>query len=90
MRIPHDTVNESKRKPHNISNDSESIQVNNSIDTGTLNKPTSKKAKIERAVVVKTDKHVINWAPLTPTFLPKNPETIEPSKGNIIMAKYII
>jgi hypothetical protein len=30
------------------------------METGALFIPTSKKAKIERAVVVKTDKHVIN------------------------------
>ncbi len=47
--------------------------------------PTSKKASIASVVVVITEQHVINCAPLTPTFLPKNPETIEPNKGNIIM-----
>jgi hypothetical protein len=85
-----DTVKESKLKLHKTFNDSESIHLKSWTDTGILFIPTSKKAKTERAVVVKTDKHVINWAPLTPTFLPKKPETIEPNKGNIIMAKYII
>jgi len=71
-----DTVKESKLKLHKTFKDSESIHLNSWMETGALFIPTSKKAKIERAVVVKTDKHVINWAPLTPTFLPKNPETI--------------
>jgi len=55
-----------------------------------LFKPTSKKASVARIVVVITDVHVIICDPLTPTFLPKNPEIIEPSKGSITMIKYII
>jgi hypothetical protein len=55
-----------------------------------LFKPTSIKAMIARNVVAITHEHVINCAPLTPTFLPKNPETIDPNKGKIIMTKYII
>jgi hypothetical protein len=85
-----ETVKESKLKLQRTFSDSESIHLKSWTDTGILFIPTSKKAKTERAVVVKTAVHVINWAPLTPTFLPKNPETIEPNKGNIIMAKYII
>ena len=84
-----DTVNESKLKLHKTFNDSESIHLKSWTETGILFIPTSKKAKIAKKVVVITDKHVIIWAPLTPTFLPKNPETIEPNKGSIIMAKYI-
>lgn len=61
--------------------DSESIHLNNCIDTGILFKPTSKKANIARIVVVITQLHVINWAPLTPTFLPKKPDIIDPNKG---------
>jgi hypothetical protein len=60
------------------------------METGMLFKPTSKKATIANKVVTITQLHVINWAPLTPTFLPKNPETIDPNNGKIIMAKYII
>jgi hypothetical protein len=71
-------------------NDSESIHLNKCIDTGMLFKPTSKKASIANNVVTITDKHVINCAPLIPTFLPKKPDTIDPNKGNIIKAKYII
>jgi hypothetical protein len=55
-----------------------------------LFKPTSKKASIAQIVVIITDEEVINCAPLTPTFLPKKPETIDPNKGNIIKARYII
>jgi len=55
-----------------------------------LFKPTSKKASIAQMVVTITDEEVINCAPLTPTFLPKKPETIDPNKGNIIKARYII
>jgi hypothetical protein len=55
-----------------------------------LFKPTSKKATIANKVVTITLVHVINCAPLTPTFLPKNPETIDPNNGKVIIAKYII
>lgn len=55
-----------------------------------LFKPTSKKATIANKVVTITHRDVINCAPLTPTFLPKNPETIDPNNGKVIIAKYII
>ena len=55
-----------------------------------LFKPTSKKASIVKIVVNITDEQVINCAPLTPTFLPKKPDTIDPNKGNTIKARYII
>ena len=55
-----------------------------------LFKPTSKKAIIANSVVIIIERHVINCAPLTPTFLPKNPETIAPNNGKVIMANYII
>src|ERR1700729_2118316 len=55
-----------------------------------LFKPTSKKATIASNVVTITHVDVINCAPLTPTFLPKNPDTIDPNKGKVIIAKYII
>ena len=55
-----------------------------------LFKPTSKKASIAHIVVTITHRHVINCAPLTPTFLPMKPDTIEPNKGNTIKARYII
>jgi hypothetical protein len=84
------TVKLSKWNPHKTSSDSLSIQVKRFIDTGMLFKPTSKKATIANKVVTIKDKHVINCAPLTPTFLPKNPETIAPNKGKVIMARYII
>jgi len=58
--------------------------------TGMLSKPTSKKAIIAKIVVIITQAHVTNCAPLTPTFLPKNPETMEPIKGKAIRVKYII
>ncbi len=55
-----------------------------------LLKPTSKKASVAKIVVVITHVHAIIWDPLTPIFLPKKPEEIEPNKGNIIIIKYII
>lgn len=70
--------------------DSESTHLKSSIDTGALFKPTSRKAKVARHVVISTDEHVINCAPLTPTTLPKKPDTIEPNMGKVIIAKYII
>src|SRR3954447_10080865 len=85
-----DTVKLSKWKPHSTLSDSLSIHLKRFIETGMLFKPTSKKATIANKVVTITLVHVINWAPLTPTFLPKNPETIDPNKGKVIIAKYII
>ena len=83
------TVKLSKWKPHKTLSDSLSIHLNRFIDTGILLKPTSKNDTIANIVVITRHKHVINWAPLIPTFLPKNPETIAPNKGKVIMAKYI-
>jgi hypothetical protein len=85
-----DTVKESKLKPQDMLRDSESIHLNTCIDTGELFKPTSKKTSTANNVVIKIELHVINCAPLTPIFLPKNPETIEPKSGKIIIDKYII
>jgi hypothetical protein len=85
-----DTVNESKTNPHDTYNDSESIHENNFIYTDILFIPTSKKLTTLSIVVNITDTHAIKCEPVTPTFLPKNPEIIELSKGNIIMVKYII
>ena len=45
---------------------------------------------MEMNVVITTNEHVMSWDPVTPTFLPKNPEIIEPNKGNAIIVKYII
>jgi len=84
------TVKLSKWKSHRTSSDSLSIHLKRFIDTGILFRPTSKKAIITNKVVKIIDRDVTNCAPLTPTFLPKNPETIAPNKGKIIMAKYII
>lgn len=85
-----ETVKESKLNPHKTLRDSESTHLNVNIDTGTLLKPTSVNANIATSVVVIIHKLVISCAPLTPTFLPKSPETIEPNRGNTIIAKYII
>lgn len=85
-----DTVNESKWNPHDTLSDSESIHLNSSIDTGILFNPTSIKAIIERIVVVITQLHVINWAPIIPSFLPKKPDIIEANKGKKIINKYIL
>lgn len=85
-----DTVKESKLKLHNTFSDSESTHLKSCTDTGMLFKPTSMKDNTEMIVVITTNEQVINWDPVTPTFLPKNPEIIEPNKGNIIIVKYII
>jgi len=84
------TVKLSKLNPQFILNHSESIHLNNSIVTGVLWSPTSKKARIANIVVIITLKVVINCAPLAPIFLPKKPDTIDPSNGKIIILKYII
>jgi hypothetical protein len=55
-----------------------------------LFKPTSKKASVAIIVVDITEAHAIICDPVTPIFLPKNPQEIEPNKGNIIIIKYII
>lgn len=83
-------VNESKLNAHATKSDSESIHLNNSIVTGILLRPTSKKATVANNVVMITHKHVIICAPLTPTFLPKKPDTTDPNNGKIIIAKYVI
>src|SRR6202051_186549 len=85
-----DTVKLSKLKLHDTFSDSLSIHLKRFIDVGILFIPTSKKAIIANKVVTTTHVHVINCAPLTPTFLPKKPDTIDPNKGKVIMAKYII
>jgi hypothetical protein len=84
------TVKLSKWKLHRTLSDSLSIHLNSFIDTAMLFKPTSIKAIIANNVVIIIERHVIHCAPLTPTFLPKNPENIAPNKGKVIMAKYII
>ena len=85
-----DTVKESNTNPQYTFNDSESIHLNILINTGMLLSPTSKNDTIASIVVVITDVHVIIWEPVTPTFLPKNPDTIEPNKGKNIIVRYII
>jgi hypothetical protein len=45
---------------------------------------------IERIIVTITDPHDTNWEPVTPIFLPKKPDDIEPRRGKIIIKKYII
>lgn len=85
-----ETVRESKLKLHNTLRDSESIHLNSFMDTGALFIPTSKKDKMESMAVITTSEQVTKWDPVIPIFLPKNPEIIDPSKGNIIIVKYII
>lgn len=77
-------------KLHSTLSDSESIHLKSLTETGILLRPTSKKAIVASIVVVITDVHVIIWDPVTPTFLPKKPETIEANKGRMIISKYII
>jgi hypothetical protein len=77
-------------KLQDIFNDSESIHLKFSTCTGTLFIPTSINAKIDNIVVIINDVQATRWDPLTPTFLPKNPENMEANKGKIIIVKYII
>jgi hypothetical protein len=85
-----DTVKLSKLKLQYIFSDSASIHLNNSIFTHIWFNPTSKKATIANIVVIITQVHVIIRAPLTPIFLPKKPDMIDPNIGKIINARYII
>src|SRR5271154_2255516 len=85
-----ETVNESKLNPQDILSVSESIHLKRCIVTGMLFKPTSTKAITAKKVAIITQVHVINCDPLTPTFLPKKPDTIDPNIGITIKAKYII
>ena len=85
-----ETVKESKLKAQDTFKYSASIHLNKCTFTGLLFKPASIKAKMAKIVVVITQVHVIICDPLTPTFLPKNPEIIDPNIGNPIKAKYII
>ena len=85
-----ETVRESNKNPQDIFKDSESIHLSNLICTGALLRPTSKKHVIAKIVVNITHVHVIIWEPVTPNFLPKKPDKIEPNKGNTIRVKYII
>jgi hypothetical protein len=55
-----------------------------------LFKPASRKVNVARIVVVTIDVQVMICEPVTPIFLPKKPEAIEPNRGNIIIIKYII
>ena len=45
---------------------------------------------IASIVVITTELVVIICDPLTPIFLPKNPDEIEASNGKVIITKYII
>ena len=85
-----ETVKESKLKLQATFNDSESIHLKFSIYTGLLFIPTSINANIESTIVNSNDVQAIRCDPFIPTFLPKNPDIIEASKGNIIIVKYII
>jgi len=85
-----ETVKESKLNAQDTFKYSASIHRNKCIFTGFLFKPTSIKAKTAKIVVVITHVHVIICDPLTPTFLPKKPDIIDPNIGNPIKARYII
>ena len=85
-----ETVRESKLKLHNTLSDSESTHLKRCKETGVLFSPTSMKDNIESKVVIINAVHVICWDPVTPIFLPKKPEVIEPNKGKITIDKYII
>jgi len=85
-----DTVKESKLNAQDTFKYSASIHRNKCIFTGLLFNPTSMKANMASIVVVITHVQVIICDPLTPTFLPKKPEIIDPNIGNPINTKYII
>jgi hypothetical protein len=85
-----ETVKESKLNAQDTFKYSASIHRNKCIFTGFLFKPTSIKAKMAKIVVVITHVHVIICDPLTPIFLPKKPDIIDPNIGNPIKARYII
>jgi len=85
-----ETVRESKLNAQDTFKYSASIQRNKCIFTGLLFRPPSIKANMAKIVVVITHVHVIICDPLTPTFLPKKPDIIDPNMGNPIKTKYII
>jgi len=85
-----ETVRESKLKAQDTFKYSASIHRNKCIFTGLLFRPPSIKANMAKIVVVITHVHVIICDPLTPTFLPKKPDIIDPNMGNPIKTKYII
>ena len=84
------TVSESKLKAQPTFKLSISIHLNKCIVTGILFRPTSKKATIANSVVIITQVHVIICDPLTPIFLPKKPDEMDPNNGSTIKTKYII
>jgi hypothetical protein len=84
------TVKASKLNPQLTLRDSKSIHLNNSTKTGMFVIPTSIKTNTENRVVIPMHVHAMNCDPLTPTFLPKNPEAIALNNGKIIIDKYII
>jgi len=71
-------------------NDSLLTHSNNEIDTELLLNPISKKAIIAKIVVIITLLLLIICDPVTPDFLPKNPDTIDPNNGKNIIVKYIV
>ena len=85
-----ETVRESKLNPQNIFKDSESSHLNSLICTGLFDIPTSTNVNTDITVVRNTQPHVISCDPVTPIFLPKKPDAIEPNKGRITRLKYII
>jgi hypothetical protein len=85
-----DTVKESKLNAQDTFKYSASIHLNRCNLTGLLFKPTSINANKAKKVVTITHEHVIIWAPLTPTFLPKKPDIIDPNIGKPNKARYII
>jgi hypothetical protein len=84
-----ETVKESKLKAQLMFKLSTSIHLNKCMVTGMLLRPTSKNAIIANSVGIITQLHVINCDPVTPNFLPKKPDVIDPNIGNTIKAKYI-
>ena len=85
-----ETVKESKLNDQPTFKVSISTHLNKCMVTGILFRPTSKNATTAHNVVNTTHVHVTICEPVTPIFLPKKPEDIDPNNGNTIKVKYII
>ena len=84
-----DIVRESKLKLHNTYKISESIHLNILKYTEIELVPTSKNIIILNSIIINIELVDINWAPVLPIFLPKNPAVIELIIGNNINERYI-
>ena len=84
------TLKLSNKNSHFIESNSESIQLIKNTETGESERITSKKAIEAKTEDSIKQKVVKIWEPVTPIFLPNNPATIDPIRGNIKILKYIM